>query len=92
MFEQLFEESPMIRKMREQHIMRGKVIELQELLVKFIRTQYPDIAEFASMRRCRAHVAPSLFSNPSPKTLASSRNAEWPFVNEEALVTRTSLK
>ncbi len=55
MFEQLFEESPMIQKMREQYRMQGrqqgieqgKVIELQELLVKFIRAKYPDLAEFA---------------------------------------------
>ncbi len=50
-FEQLFEESPMIQNMREQYRMQGieqgKVIELQELLVKFMRTKYPDLAEFA---------------------------------------------
>jgi hypothetical protein len=58
MFEQLFEESPMIQKMREQYriqgieqgIEQGKVIELQELLVKFIRTKYPDLAEFAQQQ------------------------------------------
>jgi hypothetical protein len=53
-FEQLFEESPMIQKMREQYRMQGieqgKVIELQELLVKFIRAKYPDLAEFAQQR------------------------------------------
>jgi hypothetical protein len=54
MFDQLFEESPMIQKMREQSLMqgieRGRVIELQELLVKFIRTKYPDLAEFAQQQ------------------------------------------
>lgn len=50
MFEQLFEESPMIQKMREQYFMRGKVVELQELLVKIIRTKYPDLAGFAQQQ------------------------------------------
>jgi hypothetical protein len=50
MFEQLFEESPMIQKMREQYIMRGKVMELQELLVKCVQTKYPDLGAFAQQQ------------------------------------------
>ena len=50
MFDQLFEESPMIQKMREQSREQGRqdVIEaLRRTLVNIVRVRYPDLAEFA---------------------------------------------
>ena len=50
MFEQLFEESPMIQKMRKQYFTQGKVTGLQELLVNVVRARYPDLEELAQQR------------------------------------------
>ncbi len=66
MFDQLWEESPMIQKMREQYrvkglqegiqtgiqqgIQTGKVLALQEMLVTLIRASYPDLTELAQLR------------------------------------------
>jgi len=54
MFEQLFDESPMIQKMREQSRMQGleQGLEqgLQHALVNVIRTKYPDLAELAQQQ------------------------------------------
>jgi hypothetical protein len=50
MFDQLFEESPMIQKMREQSHEQGEVDALQRTLVNVVRARYPDLAEFAQQQ------------------------------------------
>ena len=46
MFDQLFEESPMIQKIREQSEMNA----LRRMLVNVVRVRYPDLAEFAQQQ------------------------------------------
>ncbi len=57
MFDQLFEESPMIQKMREQYREEGRqegiqegLQALQHSLVTVVRARYPDLAEFAQQQ------------------------------------------
>ena len=61
MFDQLFEESPMIQKMREEYRAKGlqeglemghqEVLQaLQHSLVNVVRARYPDLAEFAQQQ------------------------------------------
>ena len=57
MFDQLFEESPMIQKLRQQSLEQGleqgrqEVIQaLQRTLVNAVRVRYPDLAEFAQQQ------------------------------------------
>jgi hypothetical protein len=54
MYDQLFEESPMIQKMREDYRMKGlqegHLEGLQHSLVNVVRARYPDLAEFAQQR------------------------------------------
>jgi hypothetical protein len=55
MFEQLFDESPTIQKIREQYLMKGRqegiqegqLLALQDLLVSSVQTRYPELAELA---------------------------------------------
>jgi hypothetical protein len=50
MFDQLFEESPMIQKMREQYLEQGEMRALQRMLVNVVRKRYPDLAGFAQQQ------------------------------------------
>jgi hypothetical protein len=54
MFDQLFEESPMLQKMREQSreqgFEQGEMRALQRTLVIVVRARYPDLAELAQQQ------------------------------------------
>ncbi len=54
MFDQLFEESPMIQKLRQQYLEQGleqgEMRALQRMLVNVVRKRYPDLAEFAQQQ------------------------------------------
>jgi flagellar biosynthesis/type III secretory pathway protein FliH len=62
MFDQLWEESPMIQKMREQYriqglqegrqkgLQEGEILALQKMLVTLIRAHYPTLADLAQQR------------------------------------------
>jgi len=50
MFDQLFEESPMIQKLRQQSFEQGEIHALRRILVSVTRTRYPDLAEFAQQQ------------------------------------------
>jgi hypothetical protein len=53
MFDQLFEESPMIQKMREEYRVQGLqegLLALQRSLVNVVRAKYPDLAELAQQQ------------------------------------------
>jgi hypothetical protein len=50
MFEQLFNESPTIQKIREQYLVKGRqegLLALQDLLVTNVQARYPDLTELA---------------------------------------------
>ena len=54
MYDQLFEESPMIQKIREKELVQGiqkgrqeGLLALQDLLVSSVQARYPDLAELA---------------------------------------------
>jgi predicted transposase YdaD len=61
MFDQLFEESPMIQRMREEYLVKGRqegiqegrqeeLQRLQRLLINVVRARYPDLAELAQLQ------------------------------------------
>jgi hypothetical protein len=54
MFDQLWEESPMVQKMREQYrvkgLQEGEILALQRSLVNIVRVRYPELAEFAQQQ------------------------------------------
>lgn len=54
MYDQLFEESPMIQKMRKDYrvkgLQEGHLEGLQHSLVNVVQARYPDLAEFAQQR------------------------------------------
>ncbi len=51
MFEQLFDESPTIQKIREQYlvkgIQKGRLLALQDLLVNSVQGRYPELTALA---------------------------------------------
>jgi hypothetical protein len=53
-FDQLWEESPTVQKMREQYleqgIQKGQIQTLRHLLVNIVRARYPDLAELAQQQ------------------------------------------
>ena len=69
MYDQLFEESPMIQKMREEYrmkglqegrqegrregIQQGEMLALRRMLVNFVRKSYPDLVELAQQQANR---------------------------------------
>jgi hypothetical protein len=53
MFDQLFEESPMIQKLRQQYFEQGEMRTLQRTLINIVRTRYPDLAELAQQQAGR---------------------------------------
>jgi hypothetical protein len=57
MFDQLFEESPMIQKLRQRYFEQGEMHTLRRMLVNVVRTRYSDLAEFAQQQA-------SHFDNP----------------------------
>ena len=62
MFEQLFEESPMIQEMRQQSLEKGEMRALQRTLVNLVRVKYPDLAELVQQQADH-------FSEPEPLEL-----------------------
>jgi len=57
MFDQLFEESPMIQQLREKYLEQGiqkksreELQRLQRMLVNLVQTKYPDLSEFAQQQ------------------------------------------
>jgi len=64
MYDQLWEESPTIQKMRQEYLIKGRqqalleeIQGLQDMLVDFVRVKYPDLVELAQQRA-------SHFDNP----------------------------
>ena len=47
MFEQLWEESPTVQKMRAQYYEKGEVQTLQRTLVEFVQVRFPVLTELA---------------------------------------------
>jgi flagellar biosynthesis/type III secretory pathway protein FliH len=69
MYDQLFEESPMIQKMREEYLSKGyqegrqeglqegEMLALRRMLVNHVQKRYPDLVELAQQQAIR-------FNNP----------------------------
>jgi hypothetical protein len=75
MFDQLWEESPMVQKMRKQSYEEGEVRNLQRTLVEFVKIKFPELTDFAQKEAnmCNKldvleNITRQLFTAPDSKT------------------------
>ncbi len=78
MFDQLFEESPMIQKLCQQYFEQGEMRALQRTLVNVVRARYPDLAELAQQQACRFNTSGVLeLLIRQAVTVPDANTAQW---------------